>query len=130
MNATGVDWLSVAIGNIHGGISGAAKDRKKPDARLNIEHLRKIVSTTSVPIVLHGGSGIRKESIMAGIKNGVTKINIGTALRQKYEQGLRSRGKASFAQKLVQEQVHDMITDYFGIEGSALKLASLLSHSS
>jgi len=130
VDSTGVDWLSVAIGNIHGAISGAAKDRKKPDARLNIEHLKKIVSTTSVPIVLHGGSGIRKESIMAGIKNGITKINIGTALRQKYEQGLRLKGEVSFAQELVREQVHDMITSYFGIEGSALKLASLLSHSS
>ena len=35
VDSTGVDWLSVAIGNIHGAISGAAKDRKKPDARLN-----------------------------------------------------------------------------------------------
>ena len=127
---TGVDWLSVAIGNIHGAISGAAKERKKPDARLNIEHLRKIVSATSVPIVLHGGSGIRKESITAGIKNGVTKINIGTALRQKYEQGLRLKGQVSFAQELVREEVREMITDYFDIRGSALKLASLLSHSS
>ena len=30
---TGADWLSVAIGNIHGAISGAAKSQKKVQAR-------------------------------------------------------------------------------------------------
>jgi len=127
---TSVDWLSVAVGNIHGAISGLAKDRKKPHARLNIVHLQKIVSAINVPIVLHGGSGIRKESIAAGIKNGVTKINIGTALRQKYEQGLRLKGEVRYAQELVREEVHDMMANYFGIEGSALRLSSLLSDSS
>lgn len=39
---TAVDWLSVAAGNIHGAITGAAKDESKPRARLNIEHLRRI----------------------------------------------------------------------------------------
>lgn len=127
VNQTGVDWLSVAVGNIHGAISGAAKNRKKPDARLNIDHLRKIVSAANVPIVLHGGSGIKKESITAGIKNGVTKVNIGTAIRQKYEKGLRKKGKISFAQELVGKEVRDLIRNYFSIENSALKLASLLA---
>lgn len=122
---TGVDWLSVAIGNIHGAISGVAKNRKKINARLNIRHLRKIVSMTNVPIVLHGGSGTKKESIRAGIKNGVTKINIGTAIRQKYERGLRSKD-VTFAQRLVREEVKDLIENYFEIRGRALELASLL----
>ena len=39
---TGVDWLSVAVGNIHGAISGAAKSAKKVEARLDIAHLDKI----------------------------------------------------------------------------------------
>ena len=36
---TGCDWLSVAVGSIHGAISGVAKDQKKVEARLNLEHL-------------------------------------------------------------------------------------------
>jgi len=31
---SGCDWLSVAIGNVHGAISGAAKDQKKIEARV------------------------------------------------------------------------------------------------
>ena len=39
---TGVDWLSVAIGNIHGAISAATRGQKKVEARLDIDHLTKI----------------------------------------------------------------------------------------
>jgi len=123
---TNVDWLSVAIGNIHGAISGAAKDEKKVNARLNIEHLQKIVSVTNVPIVLHGGSGIERESVLAGIRNGVTKINIGTAIRQAYEKELRKTGEVESAQIQVKEEMVQLIEGYYGIRGSARKLSSLL----
>jgi ketose-bisphosphate aldolase len=123
---TGVDWLSVAIGNIHGAISGIAKDEKKVNARLNIGHLMKVVSATNVPIVLHGGSGLERESVLAGIKNGVTKINIGTAIRQRYEKEMRKTGKVEDARKQVGEEMRNLIERYYGIRGSARKLASLL----
>jgi len=127
---TGVDWLSVAIGNIHGAITGAAKDQKKVSARLNIEHLRRIVSVTDVPIVLHGGSGITKESVLDAIGNGVTKINVGTAIRQEYERALRGKESVRLAQQRVSEKVKWLIRDYYSIQGSAEKLASLISDTS
>ncbi len=86
--ATGVDWLSVAIGNIHGAISAAAKGKTKVAARLNIEHLDRIHKQTGIPLVLHGGTGIRKEYIMDSMKHGIAKINVATAIRQPYEQSL------------------------------------------
>ena len=124
---TGVDWLSVAVGNVHGAISGAAKDEKKVNARINVDHLRRIVSTTDVPIVLHGGSGIERESVLAGIRNGVTKINIGTAIRQCFEKEMRKTGNVEAAQTQVGQEIRQMIVGYYGIRGSARKLASLLS---
>ena len=36
----------------------------------------KLKEAAGIPLVLHGGSGIEKESIQAGIKNGIAKINI------------------------------------------------------
>lgn len=86
VEATNVDWLSVAIGNIHGAISAAAKGKKKVAARLNIEHLDRIHKTTGIPLVLHGGTGIRKEYIIDSIRHGIAKINVATAIRQPYEQ--------------------------------------------
>ena len=85
---TGVDWLSVAIGNIHGAISVTTKGQKKITARLNIEHLAQINRAAGVPLVLHGGTGIRKECILDSIKHGIAKINVATAIRQPYEQAL------------------------------------------
>ena len=59
-----MDWLSVAVGSIHGAISAAARREKKVEARLNIEHLETLRQATGVPLVLHGGTGIRKEYVM------------------------------------------------------------------
>ncbi|MCX7730268.1 MAG: class II fructose-bisphosphate aldolase, partial [Candidatus Caldatribacterium sp.] len=123
---TGVDWLSVAIGNIHGAISGAARDAKKVEARLNIEHLKKIVERTGIPLVLHGGSGIRKEYVLQAIRHGITKINVGTEIRQAYEQALRAKGTVAAGQEAVREKVEELITVYYEIRGSARKLAEYL----
>lgn len=83
--STGVDWLSIAFGNIHGPISAAERKKEKISARLNIEHLTKIRDRVAVPIVLHGGSGIKNENIVQAIEHGVAKINIASDLRRPYE---------------------------------------------
>lgn len=123
---TGVDWLSVAIGNIHGAISGVAKDQKKVEARLNIEHLRKIVERTGIPLVLHGGSGIQKAYVLEAIRHGITKINVGTEIRQVYERALRETGEVSAAQEAVRRKVEELILSYYEIPGSARTLAACL----
>lgn len=94
------DWLSVAIGNIHGAISLAKKDLEKPVARLNIAHLKKIYEKVKIPLVLHGGSGIDKSYMMEAVRNGIAKINVGTAIRQPYER------KISISVKDAQEEVY------------------------
>jgi len=75
---TGCDWLSVAIGNIHGAISGLAKDQKKVEARLSLDHLAKLRQATGVPLVLHGGSGVRRDDVLApgGGKVGMTRAQL------------------------------------------------------
>ena len=118
---TGVDWLSVAVGNIHGAISGAAKSARKVEARINIEHLdliRKAVE--GMPLVLHGGSGIRKESILAGIQHGIAKINVGTTLRQAYETGVAV--SAAEARQRTAAAAAAVIRDEFEMVGSADRL--------
>jgi len=115
---TNVDWLSVAIGNIHGAISGVAKDRKKIEARLNIEHLKKIKEATNIPLVLHGGSGIKRIYLLEAIKNGITKINIGTNIRQKYEKTLSQTGDLEKARRAVAEEIKYLITQEYQIQDS------------
>jgi ketose-bisphosphate aldolase len=86
---TGVDWLSVAVGNVHGAISDLTRHNKKVEARLNVEHLERLYEAVHIPLVLHGGSGIKKEYIRQAIRRGIAKINIGTAIRQPYESALK-----------------------------------------
>jgi ketose-bisphosphate aldolase len=115
---TGVDWLSVACGNIHGAIRGSAKDRKKAQARLDIDHLARLRDATDVPLVLHGGSGIARESIQAGIANGIAKINIGTDVRQPYEQALRAGQSIGQARAIVYAEVRHILADVLEVVGS------------
>lgn len=114
---TGVDWLSVAIGNIHGAISGAAKNAKKIEARLNIEHLRRLREAAGVPLVLHGGSGIKQASVFEAIGNGIAKINVATSIRQPYEQNVPRGIKA--ARKAVYDATLSLLNDELKIEQSA-----------
>ena len=85
---SGCDWLSVAVGSIHGAVAESTRNQKKPDARLDIEHIKRLHEATGLPLVLHGGSGILKEYIMDGIRAGIAKINVGTEIRQAYEQAI------------------------------------------
>jgi len=106
---TNVDWLSVAIGNIHGAISGIARNVKKIESKLDIRHLQKITKAVSVPLVLHGGSGISKEYLLAGVKNGIAKINIGTTIRQEYEKFQKE--SVPDAQKAVYKKTVEVIEE-------------------
>ncbi len=115
---TDCDWLSVAVGSIHGAVSGVLKDKKKVEARLNLEHLEKLHEVTGIPLVLHGGSGVKQEYLLAAIKKGITKVNVGTEIRQTYETELRESGSVAAAQDAVYERTGWLIKDYFGLAGT------------
>ena len=120
-----MDWLSVAIGNIHGAISGACKHQAKVEAKLNIDHLKKLREATGIPLVLHGGSGINRSSVLEGVKNGITKINIGTEIRQTYEKALKEIPEdPKYVQEKVALKIKELVRDYYGIEGSAEIISS------
>ncbi|MCB0181452.1 MAG: class II fructose-bisphosphate aldolase [Anaerolineae bacterium] len=116
---TGCDWLSVAIGSIHGAVSGVSKDQKKVEAMLNLEHLEKLQQATGgIPFVLHGGSGVKQDYLLAAIKQGIAKVNIGTEIRQAYEAALRETGSIAEAQEATFQRTAWLIKDYFGLAGT------------
>jgi ketose-bisphosphate aldolase len=117
---TETDWLSVAIGNIHGAISATTRSEKKLEARLSIPHLKKINEALNIPLVLHGGTGIGKEYLMQSFRNGIAKINIATAIRQPYEKLMNASVKE--AQEAVYNEMLDIINNQLEINGSAEKL--------
>ena len=72
VDETGVDALAVAIGTVHGVYKGEPK--------LNFELLGEIKRTVSLPLVLHGGSGVSEEDFIKCIKGGINKINLFTEI--------------------------------------------------
>jgi len=79
---TGVDFLAVSIGSQHGS-QGTSSEK------IDIELLKKIAAETSVPLVLHGASGVGDADVQAAVKNGIAKINIDTDIRKTFTNGLR-----------------------------------------
>ena len=69
---TGVDFLAVSIGTVHG--------RMKGEPVLDFERLQQINEALSIPLVIHGGTGLSDEQFSRLIANGVAKINYYTAL--------------------------------------------------
>jgi fructose/tagatose bisphosphate aldolase len=127
VDETGCDWLSVAVGNIHGPISAGLKDKKKVAARLDLDHLRSLAQAVSIPLVLHGGSGIPQEYVLESFKMGIAKINIGTEIRQAYELALRSTKRVSAAQDAVYERTAWLIDEYFGLKNLRAKVVQEVS---
>ena len=119
---SGCDWLSVAIGNIHGAISKGYKDKKKIAARLDLDHLEKLHHAVGIPLVLHGGSGIPQDYVLASFKRGIAKINIATEIRQAYEGALREDHSIEAAQEATYHKTRWLIEDYFGLGGIANKV--------
>ena len=116
---TGVDWLSVAIGNIHGAIAEASRSEKKPEARLDIDHVAALYQETKIPLVLHGGSGINVECIRDAVLAGIAKINVGTEIRQSYDTAFESsQGNIEKAQEAVYDKVREIISDSLRITNS------------
>lgn len=81
VRATGVDSLAVTIGNVHG-------EYKSPP-RLDFDRLARIRELLSIPLVLHGASGLPADMIGRSIQLGVCKFNVNTEVRQAYLQALK-----------------------------------------
>jgi len=118
VHETECDWLSVAIGNVHGPLSEALKDKEKVHARLDLEHLVHLQQATNIPLVLHGGSGIPKEYVLQAMKRGIAKINVATEVRQTYERALAKAGKVAEAQDAVYVHICRLLQQEYNLAGT------------
>lgn len=69
---TGIDALAIAIGTNHG--------QFKSKTEVNIPLLKEIHQVVDVPLVIHGGTGVKEEDYAELINNGIRKFNVGTEL--------------------------------------------------
>lgn len=79
---TGVDALAVSIGNLHGKYTATPF--------LNIQRLKEIKERNPIPLVLHGGTGTSEADFKACVHNGISKINVATAIQLRVAGKLRA----------------------------------------
>ena len=78
---TGITSLAVAIGTAHGFYEGTPV--------LDKERLSEIRGVTTIPLVLHGASGLSDEDVSDCIKRGICKVNFATELRVAFTDGIK-----------------------------------------
>jgi len=79
--ATGIDALAVALGSVHG--------LKTKQISLDMDRLGEIRRRVSLPLVLHGSSGVSDHDIRRGITLGLCKVNVATQLAQAFTGAIR-----------------------------------------
>jgi fructose-bisphosphate aldolase, class II len=80
--ATGVDALAVAVGSSHAMLTR--------DAALDLSLVAEIHAAVSVPLVLHGSSGVPDAGLAAAVRAGMTKINVATQLNKAFTAAVRT----------------------------------------
>lgn len=78
---TNVTSLAVAIGTAHGFYKGTPK--------LDFDRLSAIREVVSIPLVLHGASGVPDEAVRESIRLGICKVNFATELRVAFSNGVK-----------------------------------------
>ncbi len=81
--ATGVDALAVAVGSSHAMLTRTAV--------LDTSLIARIRAAVSVPLVLHGSSGVPDGELAAAVRAGMTKLNVATQLNKVYTAAIRER---------------------------------------
>ena len=79
---TGIDLFAPSVGSIHGLIKSG-----KP--HINTELVKELRRVTGVPLVLHGGSGLRDVDFSGGIEAGISTVHINTEIRIAFVEALK-----------------------------------------
>lgn len=95
------DWLAVSVGNIH-----RLVDRKVP---IRFDALHAVQQQCSLPLIIHGSSGIYEQDMQRLKEERIGKMNLGTTLRKLFGDTLRQEMAAHpeefDRQKLMQRSV-------------------------
>ena len=117
--ASGVDFLAVTIGNVHG--------QYHSEPRLDFDRLAQVRQRLKIPLVLHGASGLPALMIQRSIELGVCKFNVNTEVRQRYLEFWREYGKTDSqtdlldCQKAATAAMQEIVAQKIRLFGSAGK---------
>ncbi len=96
VKATGIDALACAFGTAHGFY--------KDEPKLDFDRLSEIHRLIDVPIVMHGGSGVKEEDYREAIRRGVRKINYYTYMAKAGGAAISDKDYAQFHDALLEAE--------------------------
>ena len=117
VNRTEIDALAVAIGTAHG------KYVKKPI--LDLERLKEIKKVCSIPLVLHGGSGLSDDDFRNTIKYGISKVNICTDMCYAALNATKKSENIETAIHSGVDAVSDVVKEKMRLFGSSGRVSSI-----
>ncbi|MET0933129.1 MAG: class II fructose-bisphosphate aldolase [Mycetocola sp.] len=79
---TGIDGLAVAVGSSHAMTSRSAS--------LDFDLIAALAGALSVPLVLHGSSGVSDEDLVRAVTLGIRKVNISTHINGVFSRNVRA----------------------------------------
>jgi fructose-bisphosphate aldolase, class II len=88
VEATGIDVLAPAVGNMHGLLESMV--RGEAEKRLDIRRIFDIKKATGALMTLHGGSGTNDEDLKKAIKASINVIHINTEIRLAWRRGIEA----------------------------------------
>lgn len=86
VEATGIDNLAPAVGNMHGMLKSMVQGKAKK--HLDLERIAQIKRAAGVFLTLHGGSGTDDEHFRKAVAAGINIIHINTELRVAWRESL------------------------------------------
>lgn len=101
---TDVAALAVMVGTAHG--------RYKQAPKLDIERIQAIKDAVKIPLVLHGGSGIPDDQLLASIQAGIRKVNFGTDVCFAFLDKVFESSRETYAIDLFMKDVVDNIAEF------------------
>jgi len=124
---TGVDFLAVSIGTVHGRMHG--------QPQLDIARLEQINAALGIPLVIHGGTGLSDAQFADLIAHGVAKINYYTALADAAGEAIRRNAQAqpnagyTGLTRGVQDAIRAEVERCIRLWGGAGQAAEIIRHS-
>ena len=107
LKKSGINIFAPAVGTAHGVYKGVPK--------LNFELVDRLSEAVDTPLVIHGGTGLSEENFKRFVQNGASKINISTALKHAYLDGMKKYLEQNIdkynpldADRVVKEQIKEV----------------------
>lgn len=111
---SGIDAFAPAIGTAHGLYNG--------EPHVDYQRFRDICSAVAVPLVVHGGTGLSDDTFSRLIHLGACKINISTAIKIAYLDGMKLCGNIKEplqADELLERRVRDVVKHCIEVFGNS-----------